>query len=204
MPGKRLPMRYIREVLRLRHAGGLSQREIARSLSIGLGTVCQCLAQAAQAGLNWPLPAEWDDAQLAAVLAERSYPSPLPSRPLPDLARLHEELRRPGVTLQLLWVEYLRDHPDGYRYTQFCEHYHRFARKLSPPMRQVHRAGEKGFVDFAGQRPWIVDRRTGEAVAGELFVGVLGASSYTYAEAVPSQEMPHWIGAHARMFEYFG
>ncbi len=204
MPAKRLPMRLLREILRLRYAGGLSQRAIARCLSIGLGTVCECLAQAARAGLSWPLPAEFDDSRLGAVLAGRPRQGARPSRPLPDLARLHEELRRPGVTLQLLWVEYLRDHPEGYRYTQFCEHYHRFVHRLSPPMRQVHRAGEKGFVDFAGQKPWIVDRRTGEAFAGELFVGVLGASSYTYAEAVPSQEMPHWIGAHVRMFEYFG
>jgi transposase len=196
-------MRYLREILRLRHAGGLSQRAIARSLSIGVGTVCACLGQAAQAGLGWPLPAELDDGRLEALLPAGSSRVIRSRRPLPDLARIHTELRRPGVTLQLLWVEYLRDHPDGYRYTQFCEHYHRFARKLSPPMRQVHRAGEKTFIDFAGQKPWIVDRRTGEAVAGELFVGVLGASSYTYAEATPSQELPHWIGAHVRMFEFF-
>ena len=153
--------------------------------------------------MSWPLPEDCDDGRLAALLAERAGAGQS-HRPLPDLARLHEELRRPGVTLQLLWVEYLRDHPDGYRYTQFCEHYHRFARKLSPPMRQIHRAGEKGFVDFAGHRPWIVDRRTGYAVAGELFVSALGASSFTYAEAVPSQEMAHWIGANVRMLEFFG
>ncbi|MGH2767750.1 MAG: IS21 family transposase [Actinomycetota bacterium] len=197
-------MRLLREILRLRHAGGLSQREIARSLSIGLGTVCECLARAAQAGVSWPLPTDWEDGRLEAVLAGAPGRFLPPSRPLPDRARLHAELRRPGVTLQLLWVEYLRDHPDGYRYTQFCEHYHRFARKLSPPMRQIHRAGEKAFVDFAGQKPWIVYRRTGEVVAGELFVGVLGASSYIYAEAAPSQELPHWIGGHVRMFEFFG
>jgi transposase len=204
MPAKRLPMRLLREILRLRHAGNLSQREIARSLSVGLGTVCQVLARAAQAGLSWPLPEGLDDIQLDTQLAGPRVPDPPGSRSLPDLSRLHEELRRPGVTLQLLWVEYLRDHPDGYRYTQFCEHYRRFARRLSPPMRQVHRAGEKAFIDFAGQKPWIVDRRTGEVVAGELFVGVLGASSYTYAEAVPSQQLPHWIGAHGRMLEFFG
>jgi transposase len=197
-------MRLLREILRLRHDRGLSQRAIARSLSLGLGTVCECLAQAARAGLNWPLPAEFDDSQLAAAVAAEPRPGALTRRPLPDLVRLHAERARPGVTLQLLWVEYLRDHPDGYRYTQFCEHYRRFARKLSPSMRQVHRAGEKAFVDFAGQKPWIVDRRTGEAVAGELFVGVLGASSFTYVEAVPSQQMPHWIGAHVRMLEFFG
>jgi transposase len=202
MPAKKLPMRLVREILRLRH-GGLSQRQIARSLSIGLGTVCECLAQAAKAGLGWPLPEGSDDGRLAALLAD--HPSAaLSRRSLPDLVRLHEELRRPGVTLQLLWVEYLRDRPDGYRYTQFCEHYRRFARKLSPPMRHIHRAGEKGFIDFAGQKPWIVDRRTGEAVAGELFVSALGASSFTYAEAVPSQEMPHWIGANVRMLEFYG
>ena len=204
MPPKRLPMRYLREILRLRQAGGLSQREIARSLSVGLGTVCECLGRAAAAELGWPLPAELDDAQLETLLAPPRPIEPSRPRPLPDLARIHTERRRPGVTLQLLWVEYLHDHPGGYRYTQFCEHYRRFLRKLSPPMRQAHRAGEKGFVDFAGQKPWIVDRRTGEVIAGELFVGVLGASSYTYAEAVPSQELGHWIAAHVRMFEYFG
>lgn len=203
MPGKRLPMRYIREVLRLRHAGGLSQREIARSLSIGLGTVCECLAAAAAAGLNWPLPSELDDAQLQRLLDGQASEPSRATRPLPDLPHIHQELRRRGVTLQLLWVEYLKDHPEGYRYTQFCEHYHRFARRLSPPMRQIHRAGEKCFVDFAGQQPKIVNRKTGELVAGELFVGVLGASSYSYAEVVPSQELPHWIAGHVRMLEFF-
>ena len=100
MPAKRLPMRLLREILRLRYAGGLSQRAIARCLSIGLGTVCECLARAARAGLTWPLPAEFDDARLEAVLATRPRQGAPPSRPLPDLARLHEELRRPGVTLQ--------------------------------------------------------------------------------------------------------
>jgi transposase len=205
MSTKRLSMRLYREILRLRHAGGLTQRQIARSLSVGVGTVCGCLGRAEAAGLSWPLPAEVDDAGLAALLSLHDAAKGVAAgRALPDLARIHEELRRPGVTLQLLWVEYLRDHPDGYRYTQFCEHYGRFRRTLSPSMRQVHRGGEKAFVDFAGQRPWIVDRRTGEVTAGELFVGALGASSYTYAEAMPSQELPHWITAHVRMFEYFG
>ena len=205
MPTKRLPMRVYREILRLRHAGGLTQRQIARSLSVGVGTVCACLRRAQKAGLSWPLPAEVDEAQLTALLSvQRPAGAAAGRRAVPDLARIHEELRRRGVTLQLLWVEYLRDHPDGYRYTQFCEHYRRFQRRLSPSMRQVHRGGEKAFVDFAGQRPSVVNRRTGEAVAGELFVGALGASSYTYAEAVPSQELAHWVGAHVRMFEYFG
>lgn len=205
MPTKRLSMRLYREILRLRHAGGLTQRQIARSLSLGVGTVCGCLRRAEAAELSWPLGAEVDDARLEALLSpQHAAKGVAAGRGLPDLARIHEELRRPGVTLQLLWVEYLRDHPDGYRYTQFCEHYRRFRRTLSPSMRHVHRGGEKLFVDFAGQRPWIVDRRTGQPIAGELFVGALGASSYTYAEAVPSQQLPHWVSAHVRMFEYIG
>ena len=107
------------------------------------------------------------------------------------------------MTLQLLWHEYLEDHPGGYRYTQFCERYRRWRAKLRPTMRQVHRAGEKSFVDFSGKRPHLVDRRTGEIVPVELFVGVLGASSYTYAEAIPSQEIEHWIEAHEGMAKYF-
>lgn len=107
------------------------------------------------------------------------------------------------MTLALLHLEYLQRHPDGYRYGQFCDLYRRFARRLSPTMRQVHRAGEKLFVDFSGTRPHVVDRRTGEVLPVELFVAVLGASSYTYAEAVPSQELRHWIGAHVRGLEFY-
>ena len=87
-------MRYLREILRLRHAGGLSQREIARSLSIGLGTVCECLGRAAEASLGWPLPADFDDARLETLLAAQPSHTAPPSRPLPDLARIHTE-RRP-------------------------------------------------------------------------------------------------------------
>lgn len=203
MAAQRLPMRYLREILRLKHGLGLSQRAIAQACGIGLGTVSESLARAARAGLGWPLPDELDD----DALARRLLPAPVTgeaARVVPDLAEVHAELKRPGVTLSLLWLEYLEAHPGGYRYTQFCEHYRRFARKLSPTMRQIHRAGEKAFVDFSGQKPCIVDRRTGELIEVELFVGILGASSYTYAEAVPSQKLLHWVGAHVRMFEFFG
>jgi transposase len=133
MSTKRLSMRLYREILRLRHAGGLTQRQIARSLSVGVGTVCECLGRAQKAGLTWPLSADVDEARLAALLSAQHAPKRAAAqRALPDLARIHEELRRPGVTLQLLWVEHLRDHPDGYRYTQFCEHYRRFQRRSCP------------------------------------------------------------------------
>jgi transposase len=195
-------MRHLREILRLRYERGLSHREIARSLSISSSTVATFLERARGADLCWPLPEGWDD----LTLSERLYASPMPgrSRPLPDMAWVHAELRRPGVTLQGLWVEYLEANPGGYRYSQFCEHYRRWSKKLSPTMRQVHRAGEKVFLDFSGKRPHLVNRVTGEIVEVELFVGVLGASSYTYAEAVESQDLSSWCGAHARMLEYFG
>jgi len=199
----RLRMRQIREVLRLRFERGLSQREISRAIASGVGTVCEYLRRAKQAGLSWPLPEELDDAALEAKLFAELCRAFAPKAP-PDCALLHRELRRKGVTLQLLHLEYLEANPGGYRYTQFCELYKRFREKLHPTMRQVHRAGEKVFVDFSGKKPEIVDPATGEVREVELFVGVLGASNYTYAEALESQELPQWIGAHVRMLEYFG
>ena len=157
---------------------------------------------AARHGLGWPLPADLDDAALEARLFRR--PAPAPNRARPDCAHIHRELKRNGVTLQLLWEEYLAVHPSGYRYTQFCEIYRQWARRLRPSMRQVHRAGEKTFIDFSGKRPTLVDRRTGELQPVELFVAVLGASSFTYAEATATQQLADWVDAHLHMVEYFG
>lgn len=203
MSRQKLQMKQIRTVLRLKHDLGLTQREIARSCGIGLGSVSEYLGRARRAGVVWPLPNDVDDTALEAKLFPPVSGSVSPRTP-PDFARIHQELKRTGVTLQLLWVEYLQAHPGGYRYTQFCELYRRFARKLHPIMRQVHRAGEKVFVDFSGKRPDIVDPKTGEVHPVELFVGALGASHYFYAEATMSQELPSWIGAHIRMLEWFG
>jgi transposase len=201
---KRLLMRQVREILRLKYEQRLPHRAIARACGIGVGTVGAYCHRARQAGLSWPLPAEWDDTQLEARLFRRvGAPIAVP-RPLPDMAWLHQELKHPGVTLQRLHLEYLAEHPDGYRYSQFCRYYERWVRTLRPTMRQVHRAGDKVFVDFSGKRPVITDPGTGELIAVELFVGALGASSYVYAEACPSQELPAWIAAHVRMVEFFG
>lgn len=203
MAMKRLSMRQIRQVLRLRLERGLSTRAVARACSVGLGTVTEYLTRAQRAGLNWPLPEELDDEALEGLLYPPSAESVGP-RPLPDFTSIHKELKRAGVTLLLLWMEYLKDHPGGYQYSQFCDRYRRWAGKLHPSMRQVHRAGEKAFVDFAGHKPTLVDPETGEVIEVELFVGALGASSLIYAEAVPSQDLACWIGAHARMFEEWG
>ena len=144
-----------------------------QACAIGLGTVTLYLRRTAQSGLGWPLPADLEMRALEARLFRR--PAPAPNRARPDCAHIHGELKRNGVTLQLLWEEYLQVHPSGYRYTQFCEIYRQWARRLRPSMRQVHRAGEKTFVDFSGKRPTLVDRRTGELRPVELFVAALGA-----------------------------
>ena len=202
MGANRLPMRKLREILRLKYERRMRHRAIARACGVGVGTVSEYVGRARRAGLSWPLPAEWDDGTLEA----RLFAAPVPTRERisPDVVRIHEELRRSGVTLYLLWEEYLETHADGYRYSQFCEIYRRWAKKLTPSMRQVHRAGEKTFIDFSGTRPHIIDRRTGEQIPVELFVAALGASSFTYAEATESQQLPCWVGAHLRMVDYFG
>jgi transposase len=204
MGAERLPMRQIREVLRLKHERGLSQRAIARACGLGTGTVSEYLGRASRAGLAWPLPGEMDDAALEARLFPISG-SGHQERVPPDLPHVHKELKRAGVTLHLLWEEYREAHKeDGYGYSQFCEIYRRWERKLKPSMRQIHLAGEKTFVDYSGKRPHVVDPKTGEAIPVELFVAALGASGYTYAEATPTQQLHDWIAAHVNAVEYFG
>ncbi|MBD3337327.1 MAG: IS21 family transposase [Candidatus Eisenbacteria bacterium] len=197
-------MRKIREVLRLKHACGRSNREIAKTRAMGRTAVADYLWRAKAAGLSWPLPAELDDAELE----RRLFPPPVTARaeerPQPDGAYLHRELRRKGVTLALLWEEYKAAHPEGYQYSRFCELYRSFERKLKPTMRQVHKAGEKAFVDFSGKQPEIVNPETGEIRPVELFVGVLGASDLIYAQATLDQTLESWIGAHVRMVEFWG
>jgi hypothetical protein len=196
-------MRRLRELLRLKYDAGLSHRAIAQACAVGLGTVTTHLRRAAAAGLSWPLPDDLDDAALEArVFAGPAVP-PGRDRVVPDWGPLHQELKKPGVTLSLLWLEYRAAHPTGYAYSQFCERYRRWARALKPSMRQVHRAGEKLFVDFSGRRPHLVDASSGEETPVELFVGVLGASGLIYAEATRSQDLPSWIGAHVGMLDYF-
>ena len=202
MGAARLPMRRIREVLRLKYEGGLGHRAIAQACGVGVGTVSEYAGRARSAGLSWPLPPELDDAGLEARLFQA--PESVQGRARPDCARVHQELKRTGVTLLLLWTEYREVYPDGYGYSQFCEIYRRWAKKVRPSMRQVHQAGEKTFIDFSGKKPHLVDRKTGEEIPVELFVAALGASSYTYAEATLTQQLPDWIGAHQRMVEYFG
>jgi len=204
VPRPRSAMRKIREVLRLSLADGLSRRQVGAATGLPYTTVTDHLARARAAGLGWPLPDDLDDAALEARLFSSAARPAGPGRPVPDWPTVHRELRRKGVTLQLLWLEYKERHPDGYQYTQFVERYRRWARTLDVVMRHDHRAGERLFVDYPGQTLPIVDQATGEISQAELFVAVLGASSYTYATATASQALPDWIGAHVGAFEFFG
>lgn len=204
MPGERLSMRKIRELLRLRWASGLSQRAVAASVGLSQGAVCHYLTRARRAGLSWPLPEGLDDQALEALLFPPPPDVPPDRRPKPDLAWVHRELRRPNVTLALLWEEYRDGAADGVGYSWFCDLYRDWSGRLKPTLRQVHPAGEKLFVDFAGQTMDVVDGLTGEIRPAQIFVAVLGASSYTYAEAVWTQTLPDWIGAHVNAFRFFG
>jgi transposase len=197
-------MRKIRDVLRLRWAGGLSQRAIGRSIGLSQGAVFAYLERARRAGLGWPLPDDLDDERLEALLFPPTPDVPSTERSQPDWAEIHRELRKPGVTLALLWEEYRAGHPQGYGYSWFCERYRGWAGRLKPTMRQVHIAGEKLFVDFAGQTVEVFDATTGEIREAQIFVAVLGASNYTFAEARWTQTLPDWIHAHVHTFNYLG
>ena len=193
-------MRRVRELLRL-HYGA---RAIARELGVSRSTVKEYLARAAAAELTWPLPAELSDAVLQEQLFAAGGPKPGTRRRVePNWAALVREMKRPGVNLTVLWEEYSAAHSGGYSYSRFCELYREFEGRLSPTMRQHHAAGEKVFVDYSGKTVPIVDQRSGEVRSAQIFVGVLGASNYTYAEASWTQSLPDWIGAHVRMFAFF-
>lgn len=198
-------MRKIREVLRLKWIAGASERQIAKSCNIARSTVNEYLNRAEDAGLTWPRACEVDDACLEDLLYPKSPSATNRCRvPMPPMDYLHREMRRKSVTLQLLWYEYKQEHPDGYQYSFFCEQYRKWAKKLDPPLRQKHLAGEKMFVDFAGQTVDIIDTKTGEVSNAHIFIAALGASNYTYAEAVSSESLPCWINTHIHAFEYFG
>ena len=200
---KRLPMRKIREALRLR-ADGFSGRQVAQSLSLGRATISDYFRRAEIVSLGWPLPNDLSDGDLERLLFPRSAGDVQGSYPQPDWALVHRELRRKGVTLALLWEEYRAVHPDGYGYSRFCELYTRWEGRLSPVMRQRHPAGERLFVDYAGMTIDVVCPETGEVRSTQLFVAALGASNYTYVEATWSQKLSDWISSHARAFTFFG
>jgi transposase len=204
VPRPRLAMRKVRDILRLAWGQGLSRRQVGAALGIPFTTVADHLRRAAEAGLSWPLPDGLDDAALEAVLFAREPAPPTEARPVPDWRVVHRELRRPGVTLMPLWEEYCDTTSDGFSYSWFCERYKEWAGRLKLSLRQVHVAGEKLFVDYSGHTMEVIDGLTGEVLTVQIFVAVLGASNYTYAEATFTQSLPDWIASHVRAFTFFG
>jgi transposase len=196
-------MRMIREILRLHHSCGFSKHKISLLLGCARSSIREYLNRAHAAGLQWPLPAELDDEEL---LEKHLYEAPklAKQRPQPDCNYLHQELRKKGVTLNLLWEEYRQDHPnDGYGLTQFCDIYRQWRKAVDLVMRQEHKAGEKAFSDFAGTTLRIVDERTGDTRLAHLFVCALGASSYTYARLFWEENSEAWCTGHALAFQFF-
>ncbi len=196
-------MRKIKEILRLKAEAGLSDRAIAEVISASRSTVQECLRRARAAGLAWPLPAGVDDEALAAQLYRR-LPITRSGPALPDFEQVHRELARKGVTRELLWHEFKAAHPEGVQYTAFCNGYRQWLATREPVFRQVHVPGDKLFVDYAGQTVPLVDRHTGQITQAQIFVAVLGASNYTFAEATLTQTLPDWLGSHVRALGYFG
>jgi len=196
-------MHKTRDILRLKLQNHLSHRKIARSLQISAGSVGATVSRARRAGLDWKTVCQLDDAELERRLYQQAVAGK-PRRPLPNFQWIHLERRRPGVTLELLHIEYRERHPDGYGYTRFCDLYRGWLKRRGLSMRQVHKAGDKLFVDYSGKKPHYIDPDSGERVECELFVGTLGASNYTYAEATRTQTSPDWIASHTRAFSFFG
>jgi transposase len=197
-------MRKIKEVLRLKWSCGLSRRGIAKSCAVARSTVDEYVNRAVSAGLSWPLPELLDDAALEQLLYPPAIVPETSLRQVPDWHTLHRELSRRDVTLMLLWHEYKELNPTGYQYSQFCELYRAYAKKVDFSMRQPHRAGEKMFVDYCGRTVPIIETSTGEVRETQIFVAVLGASNFTYAEATWTQGLADWTGSHVRTLAFFG
>jgi transposase len=204
MAGMRMSMRKIREVLRLTHELGLSVRQVCEATGVGKTAVCEYVNRARVIGITWPIPQEITDAELEQGLFTLAGFHDGSTKPVPDWTKVHEELKRRGVTLMILWEEHRAAHVDGHGYSRFCELYGEWRKRLSPTMRQTHVAGDKLFVDWAGDTVPIIDPMTGEVHNAHLFVAALGASSYTYAEARWSETLPDWIGAHVNALDFIG
>jgi len=205
MARKLINMRYVKDILRLKHHNQLSVREIAGSCGLPPSTVGGYLQRAEAAGLTWPLPEGLSDGELAERLLQpaESTGAGAPAKPLPDWPAVHEQLRRKGVTLQLLWQEYYQAHPEGYQRSQFCQLYRDWTKALDPVLRQAHQPGQKLFVDWAGLKVPIHhdDASVSEA---SLFVAVMGFSNKTYAEAFANEQLEQWIAGHCHAFAFYG
>lgn len=205
MPTKRISMRKLREILRLRLQGELTLRQINSSLRLSLGVVQKVTRQAEELKLDWPSIEKLNEKELAQMFYPESDNRVSSVLLMPDWNDVHKELRFKGITKHLLWEEYTQQYPNrSYSYSQYCHHYSEWLKKQKRSMRQVHKAGEKLFVDYAGKTMPIVCQSTGEVRFAQIFVAVMGASNYTFCEATWSQSLPDWLNSHARTFEFLG
>lgn len=204
MTAERLSMRTIREVLRLKWEKQFSNKQVYTSCNVARSTIRDYLERAQRAGLSWPLPSDLDDGRLEGMLFPPAPKEVPEKREMPEMEYIRKELTRKRVTLRLLWLEYRQSNPDGYQYSHFCERYRQWSGKLDLSLRQTHRAGEKLFVDYAGQTIPVTDSATGKIIEARLFVAALGASSYTFAWAAFSEDMPSWIDANVRALKFIG
>ena len=201
----KLSVRYIKEILRLRYEAKLSQRDISRSVRVSVGSVNQYLARAAKAGISWPVPEDMDQKALIKALFPDQQAARKSGFIAPEWPTAQIELRRKGVTKQLLWEEYCQAHPhNAYSYSQYCYHYQVWLSQQRRSMRQVHKAGEKTFIDYAGPTVPVINPDTGEIRQAAIFIAVLGASNYSFAEATWGQSLCDWLESHVRAFEFFG
>ncbi len=205
MPAEPISMRKLKEIIRLKYEGKLSNRKIGASLSISPGTVSTYINRAKLMGIEtWPLPAEWDDIKLNKHFLQTKI-KPRTAIPLPELASFHSQLKKKGVTKQLLWQEYVvRNADNHYSYPQLCRIYKEWLSRQQPSMRQTHQYGEKLFIDYCGPTIRIVDPETGEYRSAQVFVAVMGGSNYTFAEASLSQKLEDWVMSHVRAFQFLG
>ena len=205
MAKERLSMRTFKEVLRLKSDHQLTNRKIARSCAISHVTVGKYLDLATKAGITWPLPEDLDDGQLEQRLYAKVSRTAFDQPGMPPMEYLFQEMKKKSVTLQLLWYEYKQNNPDGYQYSYFCELYQKWRKQLDVSLRQEHRAGEKAFIDYAGQTVPIYNPESGKVdFEAQIFIATLGASNYSFAEATASQTLPDWIKSHIRALEFFG
>lgn len=205
MPMERMPMRDVRDCIRLKNAG-MTLREIALRVGVASSTVRLTLRRCAAAGISWPLAPNLTDTMLEQQLFSNAGVKPGHRRHAePDWAQVHSQMKRKYVTLSVLWEEYIALHPGGYRYSRFCDLFREWVQHLPVTMRQTHNAGERLFVDYAGDGvPVVIDRLSGELRKAQIFVAVLGASSFTFAHASWTQTLPDWIDAHVRALEAIG
>jgi transposase len=197
-------MRKTKEILRLKFEAGLGNHKIGRALGVSASTVWEALMRASAAGITWPLPEEMTEGELERRLYPSANPTVRTDAGVPDWPQVQTELRKKHVTLRLLWEEYKTLCPDGYEYSWFCQHFRSYQKDIDLVMRQEHKLGEKVFIDWAGDTIPMIDQKSGEVGSCYLFLGVLGASSYTFAEPAPLQDSATFLSLHVRMFEFFG